>query len=160
MDWVDCNRAKLPDYTKEGRPDLPCITAAELRESSQSVGHSPGASMKRASSLSQLSNFGSVNSSPVQDDVSVEESRVDFFLKIPSTRRRPSDSERSRKDLILACEQACPMSTARSNSSRFLLRKDGRSLSGRGESFIVRALRQEGKDVGLLPRASSLKGKF
>ena len=147
MDYVHCDRGKLPDYTKQGRPDLPCITAAELR-------HSPDSSIKRTLSLHQLSRFSSVDSSSVQKDASVEESRVDFFLKVPSTRRKPSESERSRKNLILACEQQRPMSMARSNSLRFLLRNDGRSFSGRGligrnESFIDRALRRE----------SSVRGK-
>ena len=161
MYWVDCKRGKLPDYTKQGRPDLPCITAAELREASHSRGHSPDSSMQITSSMNQLSIFDQMHSSsPAQDDVPVEEPSVDFFLKVPSTRRRPSQSDRSRKNLILACEQRSPMLTAKSNSSRFLWRKDGRCSPGRGEAFIDRVLRQEGKDVLLLRRTISRRGKF
>ena len=150
------DECKLIDYTIQGRRDLPCICSLKKRQSSSSSDQQDSSvaevtaksSMNRAASWNQLSSATSTRLTSSSLDSSDKESHVEFFLKIPSRRRSQSLSEKSRKDLLLACSLHSLMPSRRSSSNfRSLIRKEER-----GSSVIDRVLRHECPNVSAAER--------
>lgn len=129
-------RFKLVDYTKEGRRDMPCNRATSFYKSQfiQTTSscsldlteskwcRSPTISSINESQHAYSTSFLSASSSSfsVDEDEYDEHERLQFFLKIPSsrTRRRHSSVHSSRKELMLMCEQQSEGDITRSRSNK------------------------------------------
>ena len=156
-------RRKLVDYTKEGRPDMPCNRGTPCRDGSisrDSARRSLSPRRKQSASMNiitesnhSVSSFISASSSSFSLEEDYEEEQVEFFLKIPSRKRTtPSSGISRRKDLMRMCEQQSQQSRRRA-STRSLTSKEARQ-----PSWIDSVLHHEDVETILMRRELSKKG--
>lgn len=144
-------RLKLIDYTRNGRQDMLCNRGTPVEASciksekpysmqSKEISlQNPPMSSRASESRHSFSSVLSASSSSfcVSEAEFDEDERVQFFLKIPSskTRRRRSNALISRTDLMLMCEQQSEgdltrrRSSTKSDSQRSLLGRERRRRS-------------------------------
>jgi hypothetical protein len=158
-------RRRLVDHTKERRQDMPSnrgtpYTTQVMRGSSSycedrstpAFAQSQNMLASITESQSSCSSFLSASSSSffVDEDSCDEQERVEFYLKIPSSRarRRNSSANVSRQDLMLLCEQqsVTRRRSSKSDSQRSLKR------DGRRPSLIISVLN--------IPDVETMKSKY
>ena len=154
-------RRKLVDYTKEGRPDMPCNRGNPCRDDSISREYACRLSPRKQSAPMNtiteanhsVSSFLPASSSSFSLEEDYEEEQVEFFLKIPFRKRTTPSSGISRNDLMRMCEQQTSQQSTRTSSIRSLASKEGRQ-----PSWIDSVLHHEDVETILMRRELSKKG--